>query len=48
MLRIAEKLEFMKGERSRSVQKQGLEERWGINKRVFMCFFRKTASEEKY
>jgi hypothetical protein len=46
MLRIAERhLNFRVG-RSRSVQKQVLEETSGINKRVFMHFFSKTASEK--
>ena len=46
MPRIAEKLEFMKGERSRSVQKQGLEERWGI-KNVFSCIFSNKLSQNR-
>jgi len=49
MPRIAEKFEFMKGRAVKVCAKTRDWKKGGAsNKRVFMRFFRKTASEEKY
>ena len=48
MLRIAEKLELMKGRAIKLCAKLGIRRKEGINNRVFVHIFSKTNSEEKF